>query len=252
MMDGHLTPTEEGVPQGGIISPTISNMTLDGMEEMLKTSLKDVWSSFQKSFKVFRYADDFVITGTESPKMRWLWTEKVLPALTKFMEIRGVKLHPTKSKLTSIHEESVTFLGFEIRLEHYEGFKRIFIYPGRKNVLSIIQKVRNVMQSLELSPGQVIEVLNPILRGWGQYYSQVSSTEAFAKVDYVVWQAYLHWLKKKYPRTAVKKLVQNHFEKVGNSLIPIGTVVKDGKTMKITLFRLTSIKAKTRKRTKKA
>lgn len=96
-------------------------MTLDGMEEMLKTSLKDVWSSFQKSFKVFRYADDFVITGTESTKMRWLWTEKVLPALTKFMEIRGVKLHPIKSKLTSIYEESVTFLGFEIRLEHYEG-----------------------------------------------------------------------------------------------------------------------------------
>jgi RNA-directed DNA polymerase len=105
------------------------------------------------------------------------------------------------------------------------------------------------MQSLELSPGQVIEVLNPILRGWGQYYSQVSSTEAFAKVDYVVWLAYLYWLKKKYPRTAVKKLMRIHFEKVGNSLIPIGTIVKNGKTSKVSLFRLTSSKAKTRKRT---
>lgn len=250
MMDGLLTPTEEGVPQGGIISPTITNMTLDGLETMLTTSLKTVWGSVQKSFKIFRYADDFVITGPESIKMRWLWTDKVLPALNQFMETRGVKLHPVKSKLTSIYEESVVFLGFEIRLEYFQGYRRFFIYPAHKNILSIIRKVRNAMQSLELSPGQVIEELNRILRGWGQYYSQVSSTEAFAKVDYVVWHAYLHWLKKKYPRTPVKKLVRNHYEKVGNSLIPVGSVVKDGKTIGVKLFRLTTIKAKTRKRTK--
>lgn len=189
MMDGLLTPTEEGVPQGGIISPTISNMTLDGLDVMLTTSLKTAWSSVQKSLKIIRYADDFVITGPESIKMRWLWTDKVLPALNQFMETRGVKLHPVKSKLTSIYEDSVIFLGFEIRLEYFEGYRRFYVYPARKNILSIIGKVRNVMQSLELSPGQVIEVLNPILRGWGQYYSQVSSTEAFAKVDYVVWLA---------------------------------------------------------------
>lgn len=240
MMDGLLTPTEEGVPQGGIISPTISNMTLDGLDVMLTTSLKTAWNSVQKSFKIIRYADDFVITGPESIKMRWLWTDKVLPALNQFMETRGVKLHPVKSKLTSIYEDSVIFLGFEIRLEYFEGYRRFFVYPARKNILSIIGKVRNVMQSLELSPGQVIEVLNPILRGWGQYYSQVSSTEAFAKVDYVVWLAYLHWLKKKFPRTPVKKLVRNHFEKVGNSLIPVGSVVKDGKTIGVKLFRLTT------------
>lgn len=251
MMDGLLTSTEEGVPQGGIISPTISNMTLDGLDVMLTTSIKTAWSSsVQKSFKIVRYADKFVITGAESIKIRWLWTDKVLPALTQFMETRGVKLHPVKSKLTSMYKDSVIFLGFEIRLEYFQGYRRFFVYPAHKNILSIIRKVRNVMQSLELSPGQVIEVLNPILRGWGQYYSQVSATEAFAKVDYVVWLAYLHWLKKKFPRTPVKKLVRNHFEKVGKSLIPVGSVVKDGKTIGVKLFRLTTIKVKARKRTK--
>lgn len=191
-----------------------------------------------------------MITGPESIKMCWLWTDKVLRALNQFMETRGVKLHPVKSKLTSIYEDSVIFLGFEVRLEYFQGYRRFFVYPARKNILSIIRKVRKVMLSLELSPGQVIEVLNPILRGWGQYYYQVSSTKAFAKVDYVVWHAYLHWLKNKFPRTPVKKLVRNHFEKVGNSLIPVGSVVKDGKTLGVKLFRLTTIKVKTRKRTK--
>ena len=99
--DGIMYPSRKGTPQGGIISPTLSNMTLDGLEKV-------VYSAVPRRNRVnfIRYADDFIITG----KSKFLLEKKVRPAVEKFLEKRGLTLSKEKTMITYIRD-GFTFLG---------------------------------------------------------------------------------------------------------------------------------------------
>ena len=164
MEEKHLTKTEIGTPQGGIISPVLMNMTLDGIEQILTESFGKKGSKTRKGSKVhlIRYADDFLITGKSPEILR----TKVMPKVSEFLKERGLALHPAKTKITNI-EEGVNFLGHNIR--KYKG--KLIIKPSKTSVKSIMRKCKSVIQSnLSSTQEDLIERLNPIITGWANYH----------------------------------------------------------------------------------
>ena len=122
-----LFPTEAGMPQGGIISPTLANMTLDGLEQLLKVAFRrrrDGARQYRLKVNLIRYADDFIITGPTKDVLE----NEVRPLVEKFPRDRGLQLSPEKTCITSI-EEGFDFLGQNLR--KYDG--KLLIKPSKKN-----------------------------------------------------------------------------------------------------------------------
>jgi len=99
--------TKGGVPQGGVISPIIANMVLDGLEAEIYQSLGRLSSDIKSSVKFIRYADDFIVTG---PGLPWVFTDRFIPAITRFLAVRGLEINLDKTTLVR-REEGFNFLG---------------------------------------------------------------------------------------------------------------------------------------------
>jgi RNA-directed DNA polymerase len=163
-------PTEEGTSQGGIASPTLANVTLDGMEQWVK-------SQATKSDKVhfIRYADDFIITCSSKE----LLEDKIKPAVKTFLAMRGLTLSDEKTKITHI-DKGFDFLGFNIR--KYNG--KLLIKPSRKSVKSFLANIRDTIKSNKgAATINLIGILNPKIRGWANYYRHAVSKQTFSYVD---------------------------------------------------------------------
>ena len=131
-----LFPTEAGTPQGGIISPTLANLTLDGLERLLKETFrrkKIRGQCYKPKVNFVRYADDFIITGCSKE----LLENEVKPLVEQFMSERGLQLSPEKTCITHI-EQGFDFLGQNLR--KYGG--KLLITPSKKNMHAFLEKVR--------------------------------------------------------------------------------------------------------------
>ena len=158
--------TEEGTPQGGVISPVLANLTLDGLEAAI---VQQPHRGTQRQAKLhyIRFADDFVICGS-SPA---LLGEDIQPAVVDFLAPRGLQLSEEKTKLTDI-EDGFDFLGFNVR--KYKG--KLLIKPSPKSVKEFLNKIRSTLKACRhISAGQLIAILNPLIRGWLNYYCHVVS-----------------------------------------------------------------------------
>ena len=138
-----LFPTESGTPQGGIISPVLANMTLDGLEYALAKAFP---YSIKKGLKMnmVRYCDDFIVTGHSK---EWL-EEKVMPVLVTFLAKRGLTLSPEKTRITHI-TEGFDFLGWNIR--KYHG--KLLMKPSKANIKAHISKVREIIKANKTAKG---------------------------------------------------------------------------------------------------
>jgi RNA-directed DNA polymerase len=175
-----LYPTEEGTPQGGIISPVLANMTLDGLERRLRERFpKTTVKGIAAKVNFVRYADDFIVTAA-SPQ---LLEQEVKPLVEAFLEERGLELSSEKTCITHI-EEGFDFLGQNRRkYKTGKGHKRL-IKPARKNVHAHLEKIREIIKKNQtLSAGRLILLLNPISVGWAQYHRHVVSADVFHDVD---------------------------------------------------------------------
>lgn len=173
-----LFSTEAGTPQGGIISPVLANMTLDGLEAMLAEKFPKAMRTGLKMHMV-RYADDFIITGNSK---EWL-EQEVKPAVVEFLAERGLVLSPEKTKITHIRD-GFDFLGWNIR--KYDD--KLLMKPSKANVKAHLDKIREVIKGNKTTKqASLIKLLNPILRGWANYHSHVVAKETFARVDNKVW-----------------------------------------------------------------
>lgn len=112
MKGGIKEETTEGTPQGGIISPTLCNIALNGLEEAIKSCGKKI-RGITPGIKVIRYADDVIVTGKTVVIL-----EKCLEELKKFIKIRGLEVNETKTKITNINK-GIDFLGFNIRRQKW-------------------------------------------------------------------------------------------------------------------------------------
>lgn len=193
--------TKEGTPQGGIISPTLANMTLDGLDNLLR-------KYFGNKVKYVRYADDFILICQSKTRLE----NKVKPCVEKFLAQRGLKLSATKTKITHI-DEGFDFLGQNIR--KYQG--KLLIKPSKSGIKKLLEKVRKAIKGNKAArPENMISILNPILRGWGNYHRYVVSKACFAKIDHDIWQTIWRWAKRRHPNKRPKWIKAKYFCKLGN------------------------------------
>jgi RNA-directed DNA polymerase len=204
-------PTEEGTPQGGIISPVLANMTLDGLEKRLRKKFPSAtWRAgkrFRPEVNFVRYADDFVITG----RSKELLEQEVKPLVEQFMSERGLQLSTEKTVITSI-ENGFDFLGQNIR--KYKTGKRcvLLIKPSKKNVKTFLEKIRNtIRKNRALSAEKLIGKLNPMIKGWAFYHRYVVSKETFSGVDHQIHQALRRWINRKHPDKSEKWKKRKYF-----------------------------------------
>ena len=203
-----LYPTAEGVPQGGIASPVIANMTLDGLETLLQERYPKTTRLGKKSkVNLVRFADDWAITGSS----RELLEEDIKPLVETFLRERGLALSQEKTHITHIND-GFDFLGQNIR--KYRG--TLLIKPAKKSVKRLMEKVRMILSTNKQAPaGLVIVKLNPILRGWAQYHRHVASKETFSWVDYAVYKAIYRWTRRRHSNKNWRWIREKYFKTVG-------------------------------------
>jgi RNA-directed DNA polymerase len=202
--------TTEGTPQGGIISPILMNLTLDGLEGLLHERFgATARQRRQHKVHLVRYADDFLITGT-SPQ---LLLNEVQPVVQCFLRERGLELSPEKTQITH-SEDGFDFLGQTIRRRR-DG--RVILTPSRSSVRRLLAKVREILEhSGSWTAGQVLAQLNPLLRGWARYHRHSSSSRTFAKVERAVFRRLWQWARKRHRGKRATWLKRKYFVQRGD------------------------------------
>ena len=221
-MEKHvLYPTEEGTPQGGIISPVLANLTLDGLERMLMEHFPKVKTAKGSLVNFARYADDFIVTG----RTKALLEREVKPLIEQFMSERGLQLSQEKTTITHI-EDGFDFLGQNVR--KYKAGKRhkLLIKPSNKNVQAHLEKLREtIRKNAALSAGKLILLLNPLIRGWAQYHQHVVSKEIFNSVDDAIYRRLRQWMKRRHPKKSNEWITKKYFKTIeGNNWVFYGEV----------------------------
>jgi RNA-directed DNA polymerase len=239
-MDGKkLFPTLEGTPQGGCISPLLANIALHGMENLVKKmaesfdmrcpSGKSLGKRDKKSsIALIRYADDFVILHENIDNLQWVKTE-----IEEWLKDIGLELKPSKTrtahtlKVFRNEKPGFDFLGFNIKqhktgkytcarsIRGLLGFKTITT-PSKQNqklhykkVAEVIEKHKGVSQTI------LIGKLNPIIRGWCNYYSAVISKEVFSRLDHLITWKLLKWGIKRHRKKGKKWIKEKYFKSIG-------------------------------------
>jgi RNA-directed DNA polymerase len=232
VMNGEtLFHTEEGTPQGGVISPLLANIALHGMENRIKQFAK-TWKGKKRdnmnSISLIRYADDFVVTHSNLEVIL-----QVKEILNEWLAEMGLELKPSKTKITHTlkeHEGNVgfDFLGFNIR--QYKvgnnqsgqcvgkklGFKTL-IKPSEESISRHTQKLKKIIRE-HISAPQValIKKLNPVIRGWTKYYSAVVSRKVFEKCDHINFQQLWKWTKRRHPNKNSKWIANKYWHTIEN------------------------------------
>ena len=200
---GQLQATDAGTPQGGIISPTLANMVLDGLESQLKQHL-GVTRAKKLKVNVVRYADDFVITG-DSPE---LLESEVKPWVEQFLAVRGLRLSPEKTQIVHI-DQGFDFLGWNFR--KYNG--KLLIKPSKKNVKAFYRKVKEVIDTHKTARQEdLIRLLNPMLRGWALYHQSVVAKQAYSRMDYRVFLKLWRWAKRRHPNKSLEWIRKKYYQ----------------------------------------
>lgn len=234
-----LYPTEAGTPQGGICSPVLANMVLDGLEKKLREKYPKATSKSRNAKVNFvRYCDDFIITGSSKE----LLVQEVKPIVEQFLAERGLELSPEKTTITHINN-GFDFLGQNLR--KYKG--KLLTKPSHKNVKEFLNQVRILIKgNAQATAGNLIAQLNPIIRGWANFHCHVASKSTFVKVDHAIFQALWQWAKRRHPKKAKKWIKDKYFQSIGGrNWIFCGELTSSpGKTQTIKLFSAASVPIK--------
>jgi len=210
--NNELFPTDDGTPQGGIISPTLANMTLDGLERMLlaKFPNKSVkGKQYYPSIRLVRYADDFIITG----KTQEVLEQEVKPAVIAFLNERGLILSEEKTKITHI-DEGFDFLGFNIR-RYNNG--SVLTKPSNDGVKKFLLKTKEIISSNKSArQDSLIRMLNPVILGWGNYYKHGVASDTFQKCDHLIFQKLWRWCKRRHSNKGKGWIKSKYFPKIGS------------------------------------
>ncbi len=207
-----LFPTQAGTPQGGIISPILANMVLDGIEAIVQShkvrfqKMKDgvVLYRYSNHFNFIRYADDWVVIGNSPKHLRLLQKD-----IEEFLALRGLELSKEKTHITHIRD-GFDFLGFNFR--KYPNNK-VIVKPTNDGIKSFKSKVKEIFKLYRSSAlGLLIDKLNPIIRGWGYYYRFVNSKVIFSELDKYIWYKSLNWVKRLHQRREIMKYYKKYFK----------------------------------------
>src|SRR3989454_2362108 len=177
---GQLFPSERGTPQGGVISPTLSNILLTPFDREMRL----------RGYQLTRYADDWVITCKSAAEAR-----AAVDAAGRILKQLGVELHPQKTRIVHVRY-GFEFLGYKVK----RGYRKLhlpeskirsqarqdalYAYPKAKSISRFMDQVRQrTKRTMPLPTKELIEELNPLLRGWGEYYKRAHIRKLFQRLD---------------------------------------------------------------------
>jgi RNA-directed DNA polymerase len=231
----HLT--KEGTPQGGIISPVIANMALDGLSQHLLERFPRSKQGNSPKVNLARYADDFVVTGAAQE----LLEQEVKPCIETFLKERGLSLSQEKTVITHI-KDGFDFLGQHVRKYTSEV---VLTTPSKKNVKAFLKKVRGIIEKhKDSSAGQVIVKLNPVIRGWANYHRFGASSKTFHSVGHAIFKKLWWWARRRHPRKSATWVRKKYFTTEGTYNWVFTGEVKDeeGNTKLVHLRRASDVK----------
>ncbi|WP_217167081.1 group II intron reverse transcriptase/maturase [Streptomyces sp. AC512_CC834] len=206
MEGGRFTPTEEGTPQGGVISPLLLNVALHGMEQAAGCQYRmrrgrEPYTRMGTPVLV-RYADDFVVLCHEEAEVY-----RIKAQLVNWLSPRGLCLNEGKTRVVHL-EEGFDFLGFTIR--HQRG--KMIIKPSAAACKRLRARLRAEVKSLRgMRIGTVLRRLSPIVRGWTAYYRAVASSTTFKSMDIFLWRLTFKWARRRHPKKPKKWVVNRYF-----------------------------------------
>ncbi|AMW30221.1 group II intron reverse transcriptase [Limnospira platensis] len=222
--NGVFEDTKTGTPQGGVISPILANIALLGMGRLIEK----MYPKNNKPYTMaIRYADDFVVISKDLGII-----EQCKTAISEWLKPIGLEIKPEKTRICNTlksieyngktEEPGFDFLGFKIR-QYPVGKYRTGMTPhgkplGHKTHIKPSQKavahteaIKGVIKQYKTAPqSALINKLNPIIRGWSNYYSAVVSTETFNKLDFIIWQMLRAWTVSRCGKASYEKL-SNYF-----------------------------------------
>lgn len=191
--EGRLVPTDRGTPQGGVISPILSNILLTPFDREMR----------RKGYRLARYADDWVIACATKAEAR-----AAMAAAQRVLAALGVQLHPQKTRIVHV-QQGFEFLGYKIkrgkqlrlpshRITSGARSGAVYAIPREKSVQHFKDQVRRLTQrKVPLTTAQLIEELNPVVRGWGHYYKRAHVRRLFNQLDrWIVRRIWSHRFKR--------------------------------------------------------
>jgi group II intron reverse transcriptase/maturase len=176
---GQLFPSERGTPQGGVVSPLLSNILLTLFDREMR----------HKGYQLTRFADDWVVTCASATEAR-----AAIAAALRILSVLGVQLHPQKTRVVHVRR-GFEFLGYLIRRGRHLQLPpgkivtgaisgALYAYPREKSIQRFRDRVRQLTRRcVPLKTKDLIEQLNPVLRGWGHYYKRAHVRTLFNKLD---------------------------------------------------------------------
>jgi len=201
-------PTEAGTPQGGIISPLLANLALDGLEAAVSQPCSHPQcGTLHPPVHLVRYADDFVVTGAS----REVLADHVLPLAERFFAARGLRLSLPKTLITPI-AAGFDFLGQTIR----KFGDTLIIRPSQRSVTALLGAVRDYLKThAQATTETVIGFLAPRLQGWANYHRHVCSTRTFSSVDSAVFRSLWSWARRRHPGKSAHWVAGRYFRSQG-------------------------------------
>jgi RNA-directed DNA polymerase len=226
-----LFPTDRGTPQGGIISPTVANMVLDGLEGRLKERIRKRRANgkvvHNPKINLIRYADDFVVTGDSAETLA-----KAKEVVVEFLAERGLTLSPEKTRIVHL-SEGFNFLGQNVRLYG----DKVLIKPSKGAQARIYDKIRGIVQrNKSIEQRDLIRMLNPVIQGWVNYHRHAVSSVAFSRFDFMVWKLLWQWAKRRHRGKRQTWIKQRYWRAQGSRTWTFATDVEiDGKPRTLSL-----------------
>ncbi|WP_010301934.1 group II intron reverse transcriptase/maturase [Candidatus Odyssella thessalonicensis] len=240
MENGHLNPTTKGTPQGSVISPALTVLTLAGLENKLSPT-----SDYQRKAKkinIVSFADDFIVTAASAELLQ----NEVMSKLAEFLKTVGLELSTEKTKITPIGK-GFDFLGFTIR--KYKNGK-VLTKPSKTNIKRFLKEIKIfIRKGAALPTDRLIHALNEKIMGWTIYYRIVSS-KVFTQIDHELFQALKRWALKTHSRKGIKWIIKHYWKSHKGDNWRFYCLIKDKEGKKQTLFLKRAIDTKIRRHIK--
>jgi RNA-directed DNA polymerase len=203
---GRYSPTLEGTPQGGVISPLLLNIALQGMEEAAGVRYDSRGSVKPGCPTVITYADDFVVLCHSREE-----AEAVQTRIGAWLKERGLSLNKEKTRIGRI-DAGFDFLSFTIRRYHVHGGTKVLTKPSRDALKKIRRRTADELRALRgASPVEVIGTMNPIIRGQANYFRPGASKKAYQALDNHLWQHLYKWARRRHPNKSRRWVTARYF-----------------------------------------
>lgn len=243
MDHGVFNETQQGTPQGGVLSPLLANIALHGIEEDTKEALKQLltraerpahhgWERVRHTLQVIRYADDFVVIHKDLSVI-----QEAEKYIANWLGTMGLQLKPEKTRIVHSlqkhagNEPGFNFLGFNCR-QYREakgrGFKTL-IKPEKDKLHRHLMSIKDSIRNLGSDSQNEVNKINSKTMGWSNYYRTCVAAVTFHKADNVVYWQLSEWVKKSSRQRSIRKKARKYFKTVGNQNWVFTT--KEGRTL---------------------